>query len=555
MEPQMEAGGPPVLSLEGVSFRYPGRPEMVLRGIDLRLARGEAVLLTGPTGCGKSTLLKTLNGIIPLESAGLMEGRVRLDGRDTRAGALSELAKEVGLVFQNPDDQLFCTTIHDEIAFGPQNLGLPAQEVERRVATCLDQVGLASAAGQGYSARLSGGQKQRLAIAAQLAMEPRLLALDEPISQLDPAGAAEVMRVLKRLSGRGMTILLVEHRLAEALTLAARVLVMDQGRLILDCPARDLARHVQVLEALGLETPDALRFAPYRSTPWRATLRAAASPAPAAGGAPKAKDSPPVVMRLEGVSFAYPKAAQPAIQGIDLAINAGQVLAVMGSNGSGKSTLLGIMAGLLRPSSGAVRIPGRPAGRRGLRPRVGLLFQNPDFLLIEPTLRQQLAPPGPASQAGSAAATDLAERMGLTDWLESPPWALSKGQRLRAALGSLLALTPELLLLDEPTTGQNQRHVRSLLQEITRERTLRAVVLCSHDLDTVCRFASRVVVLHQGRLALDGPVAEVMAQLCRQPDFCPQPPLALSLSEELGINPPLLTMDAVLAVLSAGGKG
>lgn len=552
MGAQVAPEAQPLLRLQGVSFCYPGRPAQVLRDIYLAVDRGETLLITGPTGCGKSTLLKTLNGIIPHESSGIMTGGVFLAGEDTRSCPLPQLAQRVGLVFQSPDDQLFCTTILDEVAFGPQNLGLAEPEVKDRVRQALEQVGLSHLAG-GSSAHLSGGQKQRLAIAAQLAMRPQLLALDEPISQLDPAGAAEVMAVLRVLADQGMSIVLVEHRIAEVLDLVTRVVVMDEGALVLDCQAPRLGEHVGLLEGLGVKVPDHLRLATWMGKPWRRALRLARGQASAALFPQPVTGEP--LLRLENVSYSYPRAPQPALDKISLELFPGEVLALMGPNGSGKSTLLGIMGGLERPSAGAVVGLGKDPWRSasdGIK--AALLFQNPDLLLIEPTLASQLAPAGRPARDPLARqeAALMARRLGLEPWLESPPWALSKGQRLRAALGSLLALKPGLLLLDEPTTGQNQEYVHRLLAQIRDETSVRAVVLCSHDLDTVCRFATRAVVLDQGLVVMDGPVDQVMDRLGAWPQFCPRPPLALAISRELGLEPPFLTMDELLACLEAG---
>jgi len=553
-------GAGPLLEMEGITFNYPGRPEPVLRGVDLSLGRGEVVLLTGPTGCGKSTLLKLLNGIIPLESSGRLEGRVRLKGRDTRSCTLPELAQQVGLVFQSPDDQLFCTTIYDEVAFGPRNLGLAPAEVDRRVRRSLERVGLGGLTG-GFSSRLSGGQKQRLAIAAQLAMQPELLALDEPISQLDPLGAAEVLKVVAELARGGMTVLLVEHRLEEALKLVSRVMVMEAGRLVLDCPVERLTEHMNLFLRLGLKLPERLMLCRRLGVPWgrettaaierlRRRLQTRAQPEPAEK-TPEARET---VMSLKGVAYTYPQARQPALMGVSLELRRGEVLAIVGPNGSGKSTLLSIMAGLCRPQQGRVRLGERElyAGRhRHRRQRLALLFQNPDLLLIEPSVLAQLTSPATRGRRARELqrAQELARRLGLEDQADSPPWALSKGQRLRLALGSLLSLEPVVLLLDEPTTGQNQGSVHRLLEEIGRRPEIGAVVLCTHDLETVCRFAHRLLVLHQGRVRALGPVQEVLAEPACLEGLCPAPPLALELSRRAGLRPPLLTMDELMRFL------
>ena len=561
MGPQVAPAKHPLLSLEDVSFSYPGKPRKVLRGINLTLEPGEALLLTGPTGCGKSTLLKTMNGIIPLESSGVMEGVVRMRGAPTHQSSLAELAPKAGLVFQSPDDQLFCDSIRDEVAFGPQMLGLSEEAVAGRVSEALRQVGLAENL-EGYSSRLSGGQKQRLAIACQLAMHPLLLALDEPISQLDPKGCHEVMTVLAGLRQKGLAIVLVEHRLTEALKLATRVAIMDQGRILAQCAASELEQHMDLLGGLGLKMPEQILERQLRRTVrFSAGFQAIGSQREGAcrAGDATAEDKPEFI-RLEEIGFSYPRSQNPALEKISLSIRGNEILAVMGANGSGKSTLLGILAGQLKPGKGRMT---RHAVRNGSGREAGagsgtaLLLQNPDLLLIEPSLERQLSPPGRIRFKKKAFAAEtarrLARRMGLEEWLASPPWALSKGQRLRAALGSLLSIDPDLLLLDEPTTGQNQKNIHRLLGEVLREIRLDAVVICSHDLETVCRFAHRVAVLEKGRLTDLGPVEEVIPRLAGRPDFCPEPPLALRLSRELNLEPPFITMDSLCAFLAGDG--
>ena len=548
----------PLLSLENVGFSYPGRSREVLRGVSLQLRPGETVLLTGPTGCGKSTLLKTLNGIIPLESSGRMTGRVLVEGRDTALGSVPELAQRVGLVFQSPDDQLFCGRVGDEVAFGPQNLGLTGSEVDSRVHRALDQVGMAGF-GDWSTARLSGGQKQRVAIACQLAMRPSVLALDEPISQLDPEGAAGVLAVLKGLAERGMAVLLVEHRLGEAVGLARRMLVMDQGALVLETECSRLPEHVERLRGLGLQVPDQAALAAHLGLDlngdWQrqaAVLAAgAAEPPPGADAAPA--DSQPVV-EVENLSFTYPGTNSPALDRVSLVMRRGEVLGLMGRNGSGKSTLLGIMAGLMRPGRGRVLVNDAPIGRgprRARRGRVGLLFQNPDLLLVQPSVRRELLS-GPRNLRRRFGAEDLeglARSLGLETFLDLPPWALSKGQRLRVALAALMAMGPDVLLLDEPTTGQNRLNIRRLLAVLGRAPDLRATVICSHDLDTVCRYAHRLVVLHQGRVLIQGPIREVLArpEVLKQAGL--KPTLALEMSHLLGRRPPWLTCRELISCL------
>jgi energy-coupling factor transport system ATP-binding protein len=492
-----------------------------------------------------------------------MSGQVLVSGRDTAWASVAELAQKVGLVFQSPDDQLFCGRVGDEVAFGPNNLGLKADQVENRVRQALDQVGMPGKEGIS-TITLSGGQKQRVAIASQLSMRPLILALDEPISQLDPTGAAEVLAVLRRLVEQGMAVLLVEHRISEAMRLARRVLVMDQGSMVLETERSRLPEHVAEFQRLGLQVPDEAALAAALGlgldSDWRGLV---------AGLADRAADNASIsnpkpscragrtVVEMNGVGFTYPGAESPALREISLSIGEGEVLGLMGANGSGKSTLLSIMAGLNRPSQGQASLDGKTLkkGARCIkRGQVALLFQNPDLLLIEPSVQKELGS-GPrylGRRFDGQRLAGLAEGLGIAPYLDLPPWALSKGQRLRVALAALMAMQPEVLLLDEPTTGQNRLNIQRLLSVLTSDGALRATVICSHDLDTLCRFAHRLVILHEGRVLAQGPTREIVAQ----PDVLAtagiKPTLSIKLSHQLGRNPPWLTCREMLDSLQAG---
>ncbi|MCB2188020.1 MAG: ATP-binding cassette domain-containing protein [Deltaproteobacteria bacterium] len=546
----MAAENQPLILLEGVEFTYAGASEASLRGVDLAVRAGELVLITGPTGCGKSTLLKIMAGIIPLESNGRLGGRVLVDGRETRAASLPQLARRVGLVCQSPDDQLSCATVGDEVSFGPQNLGLEPAEVRERLAWALGQVGLAGREAAEI-AKLSGGQKQRVAIAAQLAMRPAVLALDEPTSQLDPQGEAEVLGCLRDLRGQGLAVLLVEHRLKESLALASRLVVLAEGRVRLDTPAPQAEPGLTVLAELGLQVPDQLQA---RRIWGAASERELLSKL--TGLVPRPTPLPPAgprLLALEEVSFTYPACPRPALAGISLELREGEVLALLGPNGSGKSTLLGILAGLHRPQQGRFLWRGSRVKRRPPRGEVGLLLQNPDLLLLETTVGRELLS-GPRllrRHQGPQRCRELARELGLAEFWDRSPWGLSKGQRLRAALGAVLAAEPGLLLLDEPTTGQNRANIRLLLDTLRHRQHLHTCVLCSHDLETVARFADRVAVLHEGRLQLLGPTREVLARLTREGMEGLKPTWPLVISRELGLDPPFLTLDEMLDARAA----
>ncbi len=555
-----------MIRFKDVSFKYAGREERSVEEVSFSVPQGQCVLVTGRTGCGKSTLLKMLGGIIPHESAGRMEGTVSLSGIDTRSSSLPSIAGDVGMVFQSPDDQLFCSTVRDELSFGPENLGLPHEEIGKRVDEALTLVGLGGF-GEMRVQRLSGGQKQRIAIASQLAMKPVVLALDEPVSQLDPVGRQEIIKCLHDLKQEGITIVLVEHRVDDVIEIVDRIMVMDKGRIVLDIERRQLPGHLKVFRDLGLRVPDALRIAstvsPCLSDDWISDLTAeiirrrpfVRDPAlcPAHEGAPDKQQKR--IVSLRDISFSYHGAAGPALRDVSLDIYQNDIIAILGQNGSGKSTLLSILSGLNRPDSGNICMSGlNGTGRRNGRGSVGMLFQNPDLQLFEDSVGAEMEfsqknlgiPPGLRMEQKRR----LFRLLRLEGMEYLPPHALSKGQRLRVAMGAVLAMNPGLLLLDEPTTGQNEENISNLIRTIRGEPGIEAVVFCTHDFDTAAGFANRILLMKEGVVIADGPVREMLGRADLLEEAGLLAPLPLILSKMAGIYPPALTVDEFLGVVS-----
>lgn len=506
------------ISVRRLSYRY-HTGVAALHDIDLEVGAGEFVVLTGPTGCGKSTLLKCLNGIIPHEADGEMTGTVLIDGVDTRGVALGELASRIGLLFQSPDEQIFFTRVFEEVAFGLENRRVESRRIHELVAAALERVGMAGHATTPTGA-LSGGQKQRVALAALLAAKPGILVLDEPLSQLDPAGAHEVLAAVRTLAAEGVTIVMVEHRLHEVGGWADRVVVMSEGRIVDDIPAADLASRHATFASLGLRTP-----APPRITV-AGLLRARVEPASgedAAGTLPARTGTTgaTLVSSVRNLTFSYegPRrfgrgrgaASTKALDDVSLDIHAGELTAVLGHNGSGKSTLLHVLAGLLTPQAGQVTTTGFK-GRRyrafAVAGLVGIVFQYPALMLTCDTVAEELAF-GPANLKLTKAtvrqrveAASLA--FGLGALLERHPQTLSGGQRLRCASASVYSMRPRLLLLDEPTSGQDARRLDQLLATCKLyAREGNSVVFVTHDEEMAAVHADRIVVMDQGKKTVD----------------------------------------------------
>ena len=555
------------LRAEDVSFAYVGAARAALRHVNLAVAPGEVVLITGASGCGKSTLALALCGLIPARVHGELRGRVMFGSAPLSGMKPHEASQLVGMVFQNPNLQLINQTVQSEVAFGPENLALPQPEIAARVDWCLDVTGM-SGMRTAAVVTLSGGQKQRTAIAATLAMQPRILVLDEPLSDLDPVGAQEVLATLQRLARDGRTgVVIIEHRVDEVAPWADRVVLMDGGRVVLDKPPRAAWAEPGPWRATGVGIPDVVRLAhavpeafgsrlplsvaeaadAVKGTWFEAALAAAAmarrdaaaQPASHVNGA--APDAIPPVLSWDGVSVEFD--GKRAVDDVTLAVGEGEWVALIGANGSGKSTLTGLTVGLGKPSAGVVRFRGQP-----VRPgkvfdhaaQVALLLQAADDMLFETTVLKELEfgfrfrarPKDPVLDVPEAV-----EFFGFSGREEDSPWELSQGGRQRLALAALLVGAPGVLVLDEPTTGQDADHMRAFLRLLdrVRARTGITIVTVTHDIRGLASRAARIVLLGEGKVRADGPPGRVFAMpgdLIRWGVLAP--PLARLQSELLG---------------------
>ena len=485
------------IEIENLRFTYPSREIPTLHGITTRVLRGAFILLTGPTGCGKSTLLRTLNGLIPHASAGTLTGTVHLNGKDIATQPLATTCQQVSLLFQNPDDQLFCTRVEDEIAFGLENLGFPPEEIQERITIALEQVGLSGFESRQISS-LSGGEKQRVALAAVCAMRPQVLLLDEPTSHLDPKGTREILNIVNYLNNEmEITVVLATHRTKEVAHLCNHVWLMENGRICLDLPKTDAFQDTTPYQRLGVQVPvDTPSNAP------TLPLKRASS-----------VERQEALLNIQNLHFRYPNADRDAVCDISCEVPRGEVLAIMGANGSGKTTLIHLIAGLLRPTTGEMVIDGKSCARvklHQLAGKVGIVFQNPDLLLQAETVRDEVAF-GPKNLKFPK--KTLAEwvdrtltRFDLQNFGSEAPYALSRGQRQRTAVAATFSLDPDLFLLDEPTTGQDAQHLYQLMNELCNEirQVHKTLIFATHDADLTLKYADRILLLHDGAVIYDG---------------------------------------------------
>jgi energy-coupling factor transport system ATP-binding protein len=521
------AASSPLLALEQVSCRHPGAKRPALDAVDFAVRAGEIVAVMGHSGAGKTTLLKCLTGIVPRFDRADVSGTRRAFGEDLAALEPGSLAGRVGIVFQDFEAQLFSTSCILEVGFAPQQLGLPRDVVLARGRRALERVGLA-----GFERRdpatLSGGEKQRLALAGILALEPRVLLLDEPITDIDPEGKRTVLALLAALRDEGVGVVIVEHEILAAET-ADRLVLLEAGRVVAEGPSAELLADATTLRACGIRPRDLDVVRERLALPARLadvddaerTLRARGLTPRHEAGARAAKASPSrdlatPLLELRDVRFSYGDGVA-ALDGVSLRIDAGELVAVIGQNGSGKTTLAKHLNGLLAPDAGCVRLTGtdlRELRLGAIARSVGYVFQDPDHQLFCATVEEEVAwgvrHLGIDARAVEERVARALDVCALGDRRGDDPFLLRKGERQRLAVASILALEPKVLILDEPTTGLDHREQLAILDLLGRlHATGTAVVVITHAPWLVAERATRAVLLAHGRILLDGDVHEL----------------------------------------------
>ncbi len=551
-QPDGEIGGA-FVQVRNLTFSYSeDAPRSVLTDICIDVGEGEFLAVEGPTGGGKTTLCVALNGIIPHATPGLFKGDVIVAGRNTKSVSVPQLARDVGLVYQDAESQLFGLTVEEDVAFGLENLGVPRAEMHARVAWVLDAVDLAGLEKKAPNS-LSGGQKQRLAIASVLVMRPRVMVLDEPTAELDPVGKQEILRVVRRLCEEfHLTVVLVEHECEFIAEFADRVALLVDGKIVTDgtpevfysflADRPDYLVRVPQVSQLGAElwrsaestvsgSPADRLNAPVpinlEEAQRRLTAALAARPGPSNGAILVAgerdaalQNSRNPLLSVDDVFLTYPDGSE-ALRGVSLTIEPGEYLALIGQNGSGKTTLARLLNGLLRPSAGSVLLEGTNTDRFSvaqLSRTVGFVFQNPDHQLFAESVELELRyglinygiPPGEHEDR----ITHALRVCGIERLRDEHPLFTSRGERQLIAIASVIALDPPVVIFDEPTTGLDERY-HALLAELLDglHSAGRTIVAISHDMRLVCEHAQRTVVLHRGRILMDASTRTVFDQV------------------------------------------
>jgi len=493
-----------LFTIRDLSFFYPEQPQPALRSLSLTVERGEFLVLCGPSGCGKSTLLRQLKPA--LAPHGRRTGQLLLEGRPLESFSQREQTERIGFVQQSPENQLVTDKVWHELAFGLESLGYDTPTIRRRVAEMASFFGIQTWFHKSVT-ELSGGQKQLLNLAAVMALQPSVLILDEPTSQLDPIAASDFLATLSRINRElGTTVILTEHRLEEAFGFASRVAVLEKGALLCTgTPAEVGAALKNAGSAMFLAMPAAMRI-------WSAVDSKAPCPVSVRDGRRwlldygaahplKAlpEETPPpeteALISARELWFKYDQDRPDVVKGLSLEVRRGQLLALLGGNGTGKTTSLKLLAGLKKPWRGELEVRGT----------VGMLPQDPQTLFVRPTVREDLLEVLPRAERKDAALERVVSLCRLTELLDRHPYDLSGGEQQRAALAKLLLRDPDILLLDEPTKGLDAEFKQSFGQILqTLQRSGVAILMVSHDIEFCAKYADRCALFFDGNIVTEG---------------------------------------------------
>jgi ATPase components of various ABC-type transport systems, contain duplicated ATPase len=557
------------LELHNVSYYYPNAPEPSMRMINLTVKKGTFIGIMGAAGAGKTTLSLCLNGLIPQLLEGKLTGQVIVAGLDVKKTPVQSLAKILGLVLQDPESQIIGRTVEEDTAFGPRNFLVPLEEIQRRINHTLEKVRL-----QGYNQRLtqelSGGEKQRLAIAGVLVMEPEILVLDEPTSELDPVGRSEIYETLDDLRRqKELTILLVDHSSEELLKKADEIVVLNQGELVWRGDPTELFRSIPLLRKFGIKPlpVSLLGWALYEKG-WvsfdeiplnissaehliRGLLRRHGSLSDKLQSLPHLRPQKMGSFQtsetqtensvlIRDLDYQY-NSDQPALQGINLTIKTGEFVALIGKNGAGKTTLAKHLNGLLKPTCGDVIVEGMNTlnyDTSQLAKTIGYVFQNPDHQIFSVTVEKELEyglkNAGYKGREIKERVDQVLKLTGLEQYRQVHPYTLGKGERQMIAVASILVIKPKILVVDEPTTGSDWAGVQTMMALISQLHLAgTTIIMISHDMDLVAQNAQRVIVLKDGGIVLDGSPQDVFSQEEILLDAAIVPPQLCRLSSQL----------------------
>jgi energy-coupling factor transporter ATP-binding protein EcfA2 len=502
------------LVIDNLNFRYRDREGLAIRDITFQANPGEILLIAGASGCGKTTLIRCINGLIPRSYKGDLTGTVQIYGEDIKSWKLSQISQMIGTVLQDPERQILGTKVLNEVAFGLENLGMPREEIYQRVGEALNFLKIPDLRDR-ETFNLSGGEKQKVALAGVLAMRPSILLLDEPLASLDPASAQDTLQTVRKLADDGMTVLMVEHRVEDVLGIKPeRVMFMSEGKIRYLGNFEGLSKVVNYRE-VKLPAKDILERA--KENPAPAQLKILPGLASQGSGTDAlAKRVGEVLVKFEDVAFGY-EAEHEVLHGINLEIRRGDVIGVLGANGAGKTTFVKHAIGLLKPKAGCVLVNGRDtheASVAEIASTLGYVFQSPSHMLFAPTVHEELSF-GPRNlkhpkEQIEKEVKEALQIVNLNDKEQDPPLALSFGQQKRVSIAAILAMRSRILVMDEPTAGQDYQNYMNFMDSILQMPGFEAILFITHDVDLAVIYANRILMIADGRLVADGKPQDVL---------------------------------------------
>ena len=554
-----------MIEINNVTFTYAESKKPALNDVSLSIKDSEFILIAGPSGCGKSTLCRCINGLVPSFYGGKISGSVTVQNINTLHTPTKEMAKTVGMVFQDPENQLIATDVEREIAFGLENLGLSKTLMAKRIEEVLDTVGIDHLRHRQIST-LSGGEKQKTAIASVLVLHPEILVLDEPTSELDPKGAEEVIQLVKRLNEEfGLTVLLVEHRIDRVLQSVDRLILMNNGMIAYDDNPRDWIHHVGdtlpdigvppitrlsvALQKKNIDTKTPLTIKEGRQN-FSSVFKAKKFKKPDFSSIRKSKNSNDSVVTIKNLWYKYTD-SPTILRGINLSISKGEFVSLVGRNASGKTTLAKMLNGLLKPTKGTVEINGINTTKtsvENLARDVGYVFQDPNVHLFADSVEEEITfmmhNLGFSPKSIEESLEKMLTQFNLNYCRYAYPRSLSTGEKQRVALSSVLAANPQLLILDEPTRGLDYELKKTLMHRLkTYQQNGGTILLITHDIELIAEFGERVILISEGNLVADGTKHEVLSNSLH---FSPQINRLIQPFTKYGLASDILTVDEIM---------
>lgn len=494
------------LHISDLTFRYLRREEPSIQSISLDLLPGQVMLVAGSSGSGKTTLMRAINGLIPRTYRGEISGTIEIFGQPVETMSMAELSQNVGTLLQDPERQIVGSHVLNEVAFGLENLGWPREKILARVDEVLEYLGILYLRDRETFA-LSGGEKQKVALAGVLAMQPRILLLDEPLASLDPASAQEALQVFRRLADDGIAVMLVEHRVEDVLSInPEHVIYMDEGKIAY---SGDVDGLQQVVDYSRIKLPAPVIMQRARQSGISISPFKLALP----------EQNSEALIEFKDVSFSYKPELPQILHDVSFEVRRGDVIAILGHNGAGKTTLVKHALGLLKPTQGSVLLEGRDTRHTTVAQSahtIGYVFQSPTQMLFAPTVEEELSfGPRNLKHAPERIEQDVRwaiQTVNLEGELQTPPLALSFGQQKRISIASVLAMRSRILMMDEPTAGQDYWNYKSFMDSILQMPGFDSVLFITHDVDLAVIYANRVLLMGGGRIVADGTPQQVLQQ-------------------------------------------